>query len=244
MMREGVWEGGEKLGQEEPVGDLIKHGSLSIGFIGLAECMKALYGKHHGEEDHIWEKAYDLITYMRKYCDQKSEELNLNITLFATPAEGLSGKFTKQDKRKFGELEGITDRDYYTNSFHIPVYYQLPAYRKIDKEAPFHALCNAGAISYVEFDGNARNNQKAFLNNVRYALSKNISYYSINHTVDRCPECKYEGIIGTHCPNCGASEDNIHFYRLRRVTGYLTGDFQTRFNSSKVAEVNDRIKHS
>lgn len=244
MMREGVWEGGEQLGPDDEVRDLLKHGSLSVGFIGLAECMKAMYGKHHGEDEAVWEKAHEIISFMRKYCDDKAQELNLNITLFATPAEGLSGKFTKVDREFYGELKGITDRDYYTNSFHVPVYYDIAAYQKIDKEAPFHALCNAGAISYVEFDGNARSNPRAFLKNVKYAMSKNISYYSINHTVDRCPKCKYEGIIGTHCPNCGVSEDDVHFYRLRRVTGYLTGDYQTRFNSAKQAEVNDRIKHS
>ncbi|AWB43226.1 anaerobic ribonucleoside triphosphate reductase [Paenibacillus sp. CAA11] len=244
MMREGVWEGGEQLGPEDKVGDLLKHGSLSIGFIGLAECMKAMYGKHHGEDSAIYDKAFAVIAHLREYCDRKSEELNLNITLFATPAEGLSGKFTKRDRVTYGSIEGVTDREYYTNSFHIPVYYPITAARKIQLEARFHDLCNAGAISYIELNGNARSNPAAFLNIVQYALSQQVSYFSINHPIDRCSACGHEGIIGATCPSCGAHEKDVHIRRLRRVTGYLTGDFQTRFNSAKQAEVRDRVKHT
>ncbi|QNR70454.1 anaerobic ribonucleoside triphosphate reductase (plasmid) [Paenibacillus peoriae] len=243
MMREGVWEGGEMLKSDDHVGDLIKHGSLSIGFIGLAECMKALYGKHHAEDEEVLKKATSVIEHMRAFCDEASERLNLNISLFATPAEGLSGKFTKVDKDTYGVIEGVTDRDYYTNSFHIPVYYPVTCSKKITLESPFHALCNAGAISYVELNGNARNNPEAFRSIVQFALQSDISYFSVNHTVDRCPECGHEGIIGSECPACGASEQDTHFYRLRRVTGYLTGDYTTRFNSAKVSEVKDRVKH-
>lgn len=243
MMREGVWEGGELLGPDDSVEDCLKHGSLSIGFIGLAECMKAMYGSHHAENDEVYTKAMELITFMRKYCDEKSEELDLNITLMATPAEGLSGKFTKKDHEMFGSIPGVTDREYYTNSFHAPVYYSIPAARKISLEAPFHELCNAGAISYVELDGNVRSNQTAFLKIVQYALSQNISYFSINHPIDRCSTCHYEGIIGDVCPVCGTKEVDVPMYRLRRVTGYLTGDYQTRFNAAKQAEVRDRVKH-
>lgn len=243
MMREGVWEGGEQLAPGDNVEDLLKHGSLSIGFIGIAECMKAMYGKHHAEDERIHRKAVELIRYMRAYCDARSEEHNLNITLFATPAEGLSGKFTKLDRKTFGVIEGVTDRDYYTNSYHVPVYYHTKAAAKIQLEAPFHELCNAGAISYIELDGNARNNQLAFLRIVQYALASGISYFSVNHPIDRCPVCGYEGIIGSVCPNCNASEERHAFRRLRRVTGYLTGDYQTRFNHAKVAEVRDRVKH-
>ncbi|MDP1510398.1 anaerobic ribonucleoside triphosphate reductase [Paenibacillus sp. CMAA1739] len=243
MMREGVWEGGEKLEPDEKVGSLLKHGTLSIGFIGLAECMKALYGKHHGEDDAVYREAQRIITSMRMYCDRMSEHYNLNITLFATPAEGLSGKFTLLDQRDFGIIPEVNDREYYTNSFHIPVYYKLPAARKISLEAPFHNLCNAGAISYIELDGNARNNPDAFLKIVQYALHQNIGYFSINHPVDRCTECGYEGIIGTSCPQCGTDEEHTHFQRLRRVTGYLTGDYTVRFNAAKQAEVRDRVKH-
>lgn len=243
MMREDVWEGGSQLAPDESVHDLLKHGSLSIGFIGIAECMKALYGKHHAEDKDVYRKAVDLIRFMRQYCDRKSEEHNLNITLFATPAEGLSGKFTKQDRAKYGTISGVTDREYYTNSFHIPVYYSIQAAAKIKLEAPFHELCNAGAISYIELDGNARNNKEAFLKIVQYALSQDISYFSVNHPIDRCPVCGYEGIIGNTCPVCCTSEEEQPFRRLRRVTGYLTGDYLTRFNAAKVAEVKDRVKH-
>lgn len=243
MMREGVWEDGETLNPNDKVEELLKHGTLSIGFLGLAECLKALYGKHHGENKDIWEKGYNIIKYMREFCNRKSEEYNLNITLFATPAEGLSGKFTKKDKNEFGVIEGVTDRDYYTNSSHIPVYFNITAYEKIRLEAPFHELCNAGHIGYIELDGNARNNPEVLKKIVQYALINNMSYFSINHPVDRCPACGYEGIIGSVCPSCGVSENEVHFSRLRRVTGYLTGDFQTRFNSAKQAEVKDRLKH-
>ena len=243
MMREGVWEGGEHLAPDDQVGELLKHGSLSIGFIGLAECMKAMYGKHHGEDETVYQKAYDLIAYMRDYCDGQSEIHNLNITLFATPAEGLSGKFTKRDRAVYGPLPGILDREYYTNSFHIPVYYNISAARKIELEAKFHGLCNAGAISYIELNGNARNNPEAFLKIVQYALQQQVSYFSINHPIDRCSACGFEGIIGASCPSCGSHESEVHIRRLRRVTGYLTGDYQTRFNPAKQAEVRDRVKH-
>ena len=244
MMREGVWEGGDHLQPDEPVGDCLKHGTLSIGFIGLAECMKALYGAHHGEDEQVYERALELITYMRRACDALSERHNLNFSLMATPAEGLSGKFVQMDRQIYGSIEGVTDREYYTNSFHIPVYYPVTAARKIRMEAPFHHHCNAGAISYIELDGNARQNPEAMTSIIRYALSQNTSYFSINHPIDRCTSCGYEGIIGSHCPDCGASEQEVHIARLRRVTGYLTGDYQTRFNPAKQAEVRDRLKHS
>ncbi len=243
MMREGVWEGGELLAPDEPVGELLKHGTLSIGFIGLAECMTALYGKHHGEDPHIHDRALALIAYMRQACDQLSERHQLNFSLMATPAEGLSGKFVRRDRQQYGSIVGVTDREYYTNSFHIPVYYEISAARKIQLEAPFHHYCNAGAISYIELDGNARHNAPAMIRIVQYALEQNISYFSINHPIDRCTACGHEGIIGSHCPSCGSSEHDVHIARLRRVTGYLTGDYQTRFNPAKQAEVRDRLKH-
>ncbi|WP_322907626.1 anaerobic ribonucleoside triphosphate reductase [Paenibacillus campi] len=243
MMREGVWEGGEQLAPDEPVGELLKHGTLSIGFIGLAECMKALYGKHHGEEESIHAKALALIHHMRQRCDQFSERYDLNFSLIATPAEGLSGKFVRRDRQQYGSIAGVTDRAYYTNSFHIPVYYEMSAARKIRLEAPFHHYCNAGAISYIELDGNARHNTSAMMAIICYALAQDISYFSINHPIDRCTACGYEGMIGSHCPSCGASEQDVPIARLRRVTGYLTGDYQTRFNPAKQAEVRERLKH-
>ncbi|WP_246281381.1 anaerobic ribonucleoside triphosphate reductase [Saccharibacillus qingshengii] len=244
MMREGVWEGGEALGPDDKVEDLLKHGSLSIGFIGIAESMKAMYGKHHAEDADVYAKALEVVRYMRDYCDAMSEKHDLNITLFATPAEGLSGKFTKNDAREYGSIPGVTDREYYTNSFHVPVYYQTTAARKISLEAPFHELCNAGAISYIELDGNVRSNPEAFRKIVAYALDQNVSYFSINHPIDRCTSCGHEGIIGESCPSCGKKETEVRISRLRRVTGYLTGDYQTRFNGAKQAEVRDRVKHA
>ena len=243
MMREGVWEGGNELSPEDRVRDLIKHGTLALGFIGLAECLKALMGVHHGEDEEARRLGLEIITRMRRHCDEASERYNLNITLFATPAEGLSGKFTKLDRETFGVIPEITDREYYTNSFHIPVYYPVAAFQKIRWEAPFHKLCNAGAISYVELDGNARQNTPAFRSIVQYALKEDIGYFSVNHPLDRCPACHYEGIIGSACPQCGVEEGNIPFQRLRRVTGYLTGNYTERFNSAKQAEVRDRVKH-
>ncbi|NGZ77378.1 anaerobic ribonucleoside triphosphate reductase [Saccharibacillus alkalitolerans] len=244
MMREGVWEGGEQLGPDDKVEDLLKHGSLSIGFIGIAESMKAMYGKHHAEDEDVYAKALAVVRHMRAYCDVMSEKHDLNITLFATPAEGLSGKFTKNDAREYGSVPGVTDREYYTNSFHVPVYYQTTAARKISLEAPFHELCNAGAISYIELDGNVRSNPEAFRKIVAYALEQNVSYFSINHPIDRCTSCGHEGIIGESCPSCGKKETEVRISRLRRVTGYLTGDYQTRFNGAKQAEVRDRVKHA
>lgn len=243
MMREGAWEDGDKLNPDASVGELLKHGTISIGFLGLAECMKALVGKHHAEDSESYALATDIVQFMRDYCDVKSERLNLNVSLFATPAEGLSGKFTKRDKETFGEIEGVTDREYYTNSHHVPVYYPIGSAMKIKFEAPFHEMCNAGTIGYIELDGAARNNVEALESIVKYALSQNMTYFSINHPIDRCGNCNYEGIIGSVCPSCGIAECDTHISRLRRVTGYLTGDFQTRFNSAKQAEVNDRIKH-
>lgn len=243
MMREGVWEGGERLEPDEPVGELLRHGSLSLGFIGLAECMKAMYGQHHGESEAVYSKALHLIRSMRSYCDRMSEHHQLNITLFATPAEGLSGKFTARDRQCYGIVKGVTDREYYTNSFHIPVYYPIHAARKMELEAPFHHECNAGAISYVELEGAARVNPSAFLSLIRYALDQQISYFSINHPIDRCSACGYEGLIGASCPSCGSHESEVPMRRLRRVTGYLTGDYQTRFNAAKQAEVRDRLRH-
>ncbi|WP_422660213.1 anaerobic ribonucleoside triphosphate reductase [Paenibacillus sp. EC2-1] len=243
MMREGVWEGGEKLAPDDKVEDLLKHGSLALGFIGLAESLKALTGHHHGEDEKVRELGLDVIKCMRAYCDEMSEKYNLNITLFATPAEGLSGKFTKMDRSTYGKIPGVTDREYYTNSFHIPVYYPVAAFQKIEWEAPFHKLCNAGAISYVELDGNARQNTAAFKSIVQFALKQDIGYFSVNHPLDRCPVCDYEGIIGSTCPECGVGEDKVLFHRLRRVTGYLTGNYTERFNSAKQAEVEDRVKH-
>ncbi|MNH66474.1 Anaerobic ribonucleoside-triphosphate reductase [compost metagenome] len=241
MMQNGSWLDGEKLKPNQKVKDLLKMGSISIGFVGLAECLKALFGKHHGEDEDVWCFGKGVIQYIRNYCDRKSDEHDMNITCFATPAESLAGKFAKVLQKQYGEIEGVTDREYLTNSFHIPVYYDIAAHRKIDLEAPFHKLTNAGHISYVELDGNARNNQGAFKRIVQYALSKNMGYFSINHPVDKCMACNYDGVINDQCPLCGENSDE-NISRIRRVTGYLVGNLN-RFNSGKKAEERDRVKH-
>lgn len=206
LMGNGVWMGSENLLPEDTVGEVLKHGTLSIGFIGLAEAMKYIFGKHHGEDEEVQEKALETIQFMRDFCDQYTRETGLNFTLLATPAEGLSGKFVKKDREKYGLIEGVTDREYYTNSFHVPVYYPTSIEHKIDVEAPYHALCNAGHISYVEVDGNIAANVDAFEQIIRYMHDAGVGYGSINHPVDRCPVCGYTGIIGDECPRCHRKE--------------------------------------
>lgn len=206
LMGEGVWMDSEKLGWDEPVGDILNHGTLSIGFIGLAECLVALTGKHHGECAESRELGLRIITHMRHWMDRKSRELKLNITCLATPAEGLSGRFVRIDKEKYGEIAGVTDRDYYTNSFHVPVYYNISAAKKVDIEAPYHALCNAGHITYIELDGDTARNLDAMESLVRYMHDKGCGYYAVSHPVDRDPVCGYVGVIGNVCPRCGRKE--------------------------------------
>ena len=203
LMGQGVWIDSDKLGYNDTVGEVLKHGTLSIGFIGLAETLTALYGHHHGESEQMQEKGLEIVGYMRKYLDDLSAEKQLNFTLLATPAEGLSGRFVRMDKKRYGVIKGVTDKDYYTNSFHVPVYYKISAFDKIKKEAPYHALTNAGHISYVELDGDTANNVEAFEAIVRCMHDAGIGYGSINHPVDRDPLCGYVGVIGEVCPRCG-----------------------------------------
>ena len=206
LMGQGVWLDSDKLAIGDQIREVLKHGTLSIGFIGLAETLTALYGRHHGEDESIQEKGLAIIRHMREFCDRKSQAMKMNFTLLATPAEGLSGKFIRQDQQRYGKLPGITDREYYTNSFHIPVWYPISAYDKIRIEAPYHALCNAGHISYVELDGDTARNVEAFEAVVRWMHDCNIGYGSINHPVDRDPVCGYVGVIGDVCPRCGRHE--------------------------------------
>ena len=206
LMGQGVWLDSEKLGPSDEVGEVLKHGTLSIGFIGLAETLISLYGHHHGESDAMQEKGLAIVQYMRRYLDARSERTHMNYSLLATPAEGLSGRFVRMDKKRYGLIPGVTDKDYYTNSFHIPVYYNISAYEKIRKEAPYHALTNAGHISYVELDGDTANNLEAFESIVRCMHDCGIGYGSINHPVDRDPICGYVGVIGEVCPRCGRRE--------------------------------------
>ena len=203
LLGQGVWLDSEKLKPNDRLRKILKHGTLSIGFIGLAECLKALIGKHHGESEEAQKLGIKIIKFMREKCDQYSKEYNLNFTCLATPAEGLSGRFTNIDKAIYGRIKGITDREYYTNSFHVPVYYNISVVDKIKKEAPYHALTNAGHISYIELDGDAVNNIDAFEQIIRLMKENNMGYAAINHPVDRDPVCGYVGVIGDICPGCG-----------------------------------------
>ena len=242
LMGEGVWMDSEKLGWDDEVREVLKHGTLSVGFIGLAETLVALIGEHHGQSERAQQLGLKIIGHMRERCDARSAEKKLNYTLLATPAEGLSGRFVKLDQKRYGKIAGVTDREYYTNSFHIPVYYPISAFDKIRLEAPYHALTNAGHISYIEMDGDPTKNLDAFEAVVRAMHDAGIGYGSINHPVDRDPVCGYNGIIGDSCPKCGRQEEEVHFERIRRITGYLVGTLD-RFNNGKRAEERDRVKH-
>ena len=243
LMGQGVWLDSEKLGPEDEVGEVLKHGSLSIGFVGLAEALVALYGHHHGEGQEYWDKGYAIVKHMREYTDKVASETHLNFSVLATPAEGLCGSALRKCRAKYGVIEGVTDRDYFTNSNHIPVYYNITAYDKIRLEAPFHELTNAGHIAYIEIDGDAASNVKAIEAIVKCMHDQGVGYGAINHPVDRDPVCGYTGVIGDTCPYCGRKEeDGIKFDRIRRVTGYLSGTLDT-FNDAKKAEEKDRVKH-
>ncbi|WZL79424.1 anaerobic ribonucleoside triphosphate reductase [Eubacteriales bacterium mix99] len=242
LMGQGVWMDSEKLGPEDEVREVLKHGTLSMGFIGLAECLKALIGKHHGESEEAQKLGLRIIGHMRKRMDEASKDHQLNFSLFATPAEGLSGRFVEMDRKIYGSIPGITDREYYTNSFHIPVYYEISAFDKIRLEAPYHELTNAGHITYVELDGDPLKNLPAFEKIIRAMKETGVGYGSINHPVDRDPVCGFTGIINDTCPSCGRKEGDVKFERIRRITGYLVGTLDN-FNDAKKAEVRDRVKH-
>ncbi len=206
LMGQGIWIDSDKIGPDDSVAEILKHGTLSIGFIGLAEALVALTGKHHGESEESRELGLKIAQHMRDFCDEKSKETGLNFTFLATPAEGLSGRFVKIDRAKYGTIPGVTDRDYYTNSFHVPVYYPISAFEKLDIEAPYHALTNAGHISYVELDGDTSKNPEAFEMVIRHMKECGIGYGSVNHPVDRDPVCGYTGVIDDVCPRCGRRE--------------------------------------
>jgi len=243
LMGQGVWIDSKKLKPSDKIEEVIKHGTLSIGFIGLAESLKVLTGKHHGESKESQALGLKIIKNMRKIVDDLAAKYKLNFSLIATPAEGLSGRFVKIDREKFGNIKDVTDHEFYTNSFHVPVYHQISAYEKIDIEAPYHELTNGGHISYVELDGDASKNVLALEKIVLYMSKKNIGYGSINHAVDHDPECGFVGIINEECPKCGRREtDELKFNRIRRITGYLVGTLD-RFNNAKRKEVEERVKH-
>lgn len=203
LMGQGIWLDSDKLGPDDTVGEILKHGTLTVGFIGLAETLKALIGVHHGESKEAQELGLKIISTMRAFMDKKSDETGLNFSVIATPAEGLSGRFVRIDTKKFGKIEGVTDREYYTNSFHVPVYYPISAFDKIKIEAPYHAFTNGGHISYVELDGDPVRNIDAFEKVIRCMKEEGIGYGSINHPVDRDPICGYSGVIDDVCPRCG-----------------------------------------
>lgn len=218
LMGQGVWMDSDKLKREDTVRDVIKHGTLGIGFIGLAEAMKAIFGKNHAESKEVWDHAYKVVERIRNLSDQATKAYHLNFSVIATPAEGLSGRFVRIDRKEFGEIKGVTDRPYYTNSFHVPVYEQTGVFRKIDLEAPFHALCNGGHITYVELDGDVSKNPEAFEEIITYMRHAGIGYGSINHTVDYDPVCGYTGIINDVCPRCGRREgEGIELSRLEEL---------------------------
>ncbi|SEN76559.1 ribonucleoside-triphosphate reductase class III catalytic subunit [Mesobacillus persicus] len=239
---QGVWKNSEQLGPNDTVGKILKQGSLSIGFIGLAECLKALTGKHHGECDEAQKFGEEIVSFLRQKCDEAAEVYDLNYSLIATPAEGLSGHFVKQDKKEFGEIDGITSRNYYTNSFHVPVYYNIRVIDKIKKEGVFHKYTNAGHISYIEVDGDVCKNIKAMDRIVKAMADNGIGYGSINHPVDRCHQCNYTGVIDNECPKCG-NDNEEKIDRIRRITGYLVGTMK-QWNTAKASEEEDRVKHS
>lgn len=218
LIEQGVWTNGDKLGPTDRLRRILKHGTLTIGFIGLAETLKALIGKHHGESDEAQKLGLEIISFMRKRCDEYCKENNLNITLIATPAEGLSGRFINIDKAIYGKIKGITDKEFYTNSFHIPVYYNIGIKEKLTKEAPYHALTNGGHISYIELDGDTANNVEAFESVIRLMKEVGIGYGAINHPVDRDPVCGYVGVINDVCPGCGRHEfEEIPIERISEI---------------------------
>ena len=228
LMGQGIWMDSDNLDPDDSVAEVLRHGTLTCGFIGLAECLKALTGKHHGECDEAQNLGLDIIRHMRERMDQAALKYGLNFSLIATPAEGLSGRFVRIDKQKFGVIEGVTDREYYTNSFHVPVYYPISAFEKLRREAPYHALTNGGHISYIELDGDPTQNLEAFEQVVRFMKECGIGYGSINHPVDRDPVCGYTGIIGETCPRCGRKAgEGVPVEKLHKLGLYKHLNAQT-----------------
>ncbi len=221
LMGQGVWIDSDKLGPDGDITEILKHGTLTVGFIGLAECLVALTGKHHGESEESQKLGLKIIGRMREMTDKWSQEEKMNYSLIATPAEGLAGRFIRIDKKKYGIIPGVTDRGYYTNSMHVPVYFPISAFKKIDIEAPYHALCNGGHITYIEMDGDPTKNLEAFERVVRYMYDAGIGYGAINHPVDRDPVCGYSGIIDDVCPRCGRHEGEPMTQEMwRKIYGY------------------------
>jgi ribonucleoside-triphosphate reductase len=240
LLMRSLWIGADKLSPNDTIESVINQGTLGIGFIGLAECLVALIGKHHGESEEAQALGLRIVTYMRDRVNEFSEKYQHNYSVLATPAEGLSGKFTKVDRKDFGSIPGVTDRDYYTNSNHVPVYYKCSARHKAEVEAPYHDLTRGGHIFYVEIDGDATHNPKVIMSVVDMMDQLNMGYGSVNHNRNRCMDCGYENADPTLevCPKCGSR----HIDRLQRITGYLVGTTD-RWNHGKLCELNDRVTH-
>jgi ribonucleoside-triphosphate reductase len=237
LMGQGLYIESERLQANDEIAEAIKHGTLSIGFIGLAETLTALTGRHHGESVDSQKLGVEIVQFMRRMTDHFADQYDLNFTLLATPAEGLSGRFVAIDRKVFGTLPGITDKEYYTNSFHIPVNFSISSFEKMSLEGPYHALTNAGHISYVELDSPLQHNLEAFETLVRHMANSGIGYGGINFPIDECTLCGYHGLIEERCPACGSPE----IRRIRRITGYLST--VDRFNDAKKAELHDRHAH-
>ncbi|MCQ1528116.1 anaerobic ribonucleoside-triphosphate reductase [Lutispora saccharofermentans] len=237
LMGQKLYMGSENLKDEDSIRDAIKNGSLAIGFLGLAEALIALTGKHHGESDEAMDLGYRIIERIKERTDYYSDKYDLNFVCYATPAEGLSGRFTNKDREEFGEIPGITDKKYYTNSYHIPVGYDISIFEKIRREAPFHKLCNAGHISYIELQSSPNGNREAFEKILNHMADCDMGYAGINFPIDECKNCGYSGIIEKDCPSCGS----IEIRRIRRITGYLSTI--DRFNDAKKSELLDRRTH-
>lgn len=242
LLGQGIWMDSDSLKRKDNLKKVLKHGTLSIGFIGLAEALVALIGEHHGQSEQAQTLGLDIISFIRSRVDTYAKETELNFSLIATPAEGLAGRFVSMDQAIFGKILGVTDKSYYTNSFHIPVGYAIPARKKIALESPYHALTNAGHITYVELDGDTSQNITALKQIVLMMKEAGIGYGAINHPVDRDPICGFTGIIHDVCPKCQREEGNVPFERIRRITGYLVGTVD-RFNNAKKSEVYDRVVH-
>lgn len=240
LLMAGLWVGSEKLKSDDEVGDLLKQGTLGIGFIGLAECLIALVGKHHGESDEAQKLGLEIITHFKGRVDYWKQKENLNYSVLATPAEGLSGKFTKKDRKQFGEIKHITDKAYYTNSNHVPVWYHCTVKHKAEVEAPYHPLTLGGHIFYIELDGDATHNEKAVMQVAKTIHDYDIGYGSVNHLRNRCLDCGYENAEKDIecCPKCGSD----HIDTIQRITGYLVGTVDS-WNDGKRAELKDRVCH-
>jgi ribonucleoside-triphosphate reductase len=239
VMGQGLYIGSENLRPDESIESVIVNGTLSAGFIGLAEALVALTGYHHGQSEESRELGHQIVAFMKKKIDEACEQFDLNYTLLATPAEGLSGRFVRLDRKEYGIIPGVTNKDYYTNSFHVPVGYSMNSFDKISAEGPFHKYCNAGHISYVEMSAPPINNLEAMESIIRHMAASDMGYAAVNFPVDFCTGCNHLGVINQdNCPSC----DSHSIRRVRRITGYLST--VDRFNDSKISELKDRTPHS